>query len=204
MATEYARLVFKVDSAGLAKAQTQLDGIRKKSGGASQETEKLTREIKLLSAAAGTLAAVALKKSIVTVAQFSQEIANLSAITGAAGKDLEFYEKQARQIGATTSLSASQAAIAFKLIASAKPDLLNSAEALADVGAAARGVSDVMARVREGSGSLTLLLSDPSVWESLKRVLRGAEESRLLKRFITKSLAEEEGGEKATRPEAHK
>ncbi len=75
-------------------------------------------------------AASALKSAISLTVDFNQAIADLSAITGATGKDLAFYRDQAEQIGRTTSLSASQAAAAFKLIASAKPDLLKSAEAL--------------------------------------------------------------------------
>jgi len=65
--------------------------------------------------------------------EFSQSIADLSAITGASGKDLEFYANKAKEIGRTTSLSAAEAAEGFKLIASAKPDLLESATALAAV-----------------------------------------------------------------------
>ena len=71
--------------------------------------------------------------AVKNTAQFSQSIADLSAITGAAGKDLEFYRQQAAEIGRTTTLSASQAADAFKLIASAQPQLLKNAAALAQV-----------------------------------------------------------------------
>ena len=75
----------------------------------------------------------ALTGVISATADFNKSISNLSAITGATGKDLQFYSDQAKEIGRTTSLSASQAAEAFKLIASAKPDLLSSAASLAAV-----------------------------------------------------------------------
>lgn len=65
--------------------------------------------------------------------QFGAAIADLSAITGAAGKDLEFLRQKSLEFGATTTLSATQAAEAFKLIASAKPDLLENGAALAAV-----------------------------------------------------------------------
>ena len=65
--------------------------------------------------------------------EFTASLSELSAITGATGADLAFYEEQSKQIGATTTLSASQAVTAFKLIASAKPDLLESRDALAAV-----------------------------------------------------------------------
>ncbi|HBX60964.1 MAG TPA: phage tail tape measure protein, partial [Methylophaga sp.] len=94
-------------------------------------------KVAALGAAAG-IAAVAAAGALVSkarrdISQFGQSIADLSAITGAAGRDLAFYSEQAQEIGRTTSLSASQAVEAFKLIGSAKPDLLGSADALNQV-----------------------------------------------------------------------
>jgi len=57
----------------------------------------------------------------------------LSAITGATGKDLDFLRRKSLEFGRTTTLTASQAAEAFKLIASAKPSLLENGKALAEV-----------------------------------------------------------------------
>lgn len=68
-----------------------------------------------------------------TVVEFEQTIANLSAITGATGKDLDFLKEKAMQLGGATTLSATQVAEGFKLIGSAKPELLQDAEALAMV-----------------------------------------------------------------------
>jgi len=131
MPTEFANLVFKADSDEFVKAEGRI----KKTGKA---TTGLTSGMKKLAVAFGAAAVAAklfsaFKSGIAVTANFSQEIANLSAITGATGKDLEFFSEQAKEIGKTTSLSASQAAIAFKLIASAQPELLDSAEALAAV-----------------------------------------------------------------------
>lgn len=72
-------------------------------------------------------------QSIDTVKQFEASISDLSAITGATGKDLKFLSDKSREFGAVTTLSASQASEAFKLVASAKPDLLESGKALAQV-----------------------------------------------------------------------
>lgn len=71
--------------------------------------------------------------AIGTAQDFEAAISDLSAITGATGKDLEYLAKKSREFGASTTLSATQAAEAFKLIASAKPDLLDNAEALSKV-----------------------------------------------------------------------
>jgi len=74
-----------------------------------------------------------ISKFIQKNAEFEQSLADLSAITGAVGKDLKYYEQQAKRIGSTTTLSASQAAKAFELMGSARPELLKNKEALAAV-----------------------------------------------------------------------
>lgn len=94
-----------------------------------------------LEAAAGVASVAALaagvRASIQANRQFEKSLSDLSAITGATGDQLAYLKAQAQQIGATTSLSASEAAEAFKLIASAKPDLLESSAALNEVTRAA-------------------------------------------------------------------
>jgi TP901 family phage tail tape measure protein len=71
--------------------------------------------------------------SIKIAKDFSSSISDLSAITGATGETLEYLKDQSLEFGRVTTLTASQAATAFKLVASAKPDLLDNAEALAQV-----------------------------------------------------------------------
>ncbi len=80
---------------------------------------------------AGVVAA--LKGAFTTFKDFEKSLSNLSSITGATGKDLEFYKEQEIAIGSSTTLSASQTVEAFKLIGSAKPELLANKEALAAV-----------------------------------------------------------------------
>lgn len=75
----------------------------------------------------------AMRSVITTGRNFNASIADLSAITGATGKDLKFLEDASKEFGRTTTKSASEAAEAFKLIASAKPDLLSSVDALKQV-----------------------------------------------------------------------
>lgn len=96
---------------------------------------KLDNSLATLTRSVGNLAAVYLSLSSVTNAikttsDFSQAVANLSSITGASGKNLEYYKQQAAEIGRTTTLSASQAVEAYQLIASASPQLLKNAQAL--------------------------------------------------------------------------
>ena len=57
-------------------------------------------------------------------------------------------------------------------------------EIINDLGAAARSLNRILADVRTGRGTLGLLIADPELWEMLKRVLGGIEESRTLKYLI--------------------
>lgn len=74
-----------------------------------------------------------LRKSIKTIADFEKAIANLSAITGATGKDLDFYKEKAIEMANASTLAAKDVVEAFKLVGSAVPELLKSKEALAEV-----------------------------------------------------------------------
>ena len=89
----------------------------------------------LLGIATGVLTGI--KNGVVDIIktnkEFEKGLSSLSSITGATGKDLEFYRKEAKEIGSTTTLSASQAVDAFKLIGSARPELLKNKEALTAV-----------------------------------------------------------------------
>lgn len=67
---------------------------------------------------------------ITTTRQYGQALSDLSAITGATGSQLKQLDEAAQQMGRTTEYSASQAAEALKLMASAKPELLKTADGL--------------------------------------------------------------------------
>jgi len=118
-------------------------------------------------------ASVAIKSTISTTKDFEQSVSQLSAITGAVGEDLEFYAAQSREIGKSTTLSASQAVTAFKLIASAKPDLLSSRDALAAVTKEAVTLAE--------AASISLPEAASALGNSLNQFGAGAEEAS---RFI--------------------
>lgn len=67
--------------------------------------------------------------------KFQQSLAELQSITGVATEDLKFYSDQAKEIARDKTLSSSltETVNAFKLVGSAKPDLLQNKEALAEV-----------------------------------------------------------------------
>lgn len=138
MATDTASLILKIDSKQAKTARSELDKLARSGGKAEKATDGLGSSFGRASSAVtkltGALSVLSiglvLKDIIQTGAEFQKTISNLSAITGATGEDLQFMADSAKELGAATTLSASQVATAFKLIASAKPDLLESAEAL--------------------------------------------------------------------------
>ncbi len=65
-----------------------------------------------------------------TVVEFDQAIQDLVSITGAGGKDLEFFKNQAIGLGKEVEGGASAVIEAYKLIGSAKPELLKNSKAL--------------------------------------------------------------------------
>jgi len=79
----------------------------------------------------GAMAALGNAKRVIF--EFEQGLADLSAITGASGKDLEFLKNSAITLGETTQGGAVAVVEAYKLIASAKPELLSNVEALNSV-----------------------------------------------------------------------
>jgi TP901 family phage tail tape measure protein len=68
-----------------------------------------------------------------SIMEFDQAVADLSAITGASGEDLQFFKEQARELGIEVDGGASAVVEAYKLIGSAKPELLENAQALNEV-----------------------------------------------------------------------
>ena len=132
-----ANLLIGVKTKGAAAAEKKLKRLEKQGKDTSRSINKVGKSFSGLGAKIGLITGVAitatLVKSVKDVMDFTQAIADLSAITGATGKDLQFYADSAKEIGRTTSLSAQQAVEAFKLIGSAKPDLLSNAKALEEV-----------------------------------------------------------------------
>jgi TP901 family phage tail tape measure protein len=82
--------------------------------------------------------AAGLTKATLAAADFQKSASQLKAITGVAGRDFDFLTAKAIEFGRTTTLSATAALDAFRLIGSRRPELLQSAAALAEVTAQAR------------------------------------------------------------------
>lgn len=72
-----------------------------------------------------------------TIKEFQQSLADLSSITGATGKDLAFLKNSAIDLGQKVEGGAKSVVEAYKLIAGAKPELLDNVKALNQVTEAA-------------------------------------------------------------------
>lgn len=112
--------------------------LRQSASLAQRVQEGVTASFKKIGVAGLALFAVssvgdAFSKASKDIREFEKTISELSSITGAAGEDLEFLRQKAIEFGRTTTVSARDAAEAFKLIASAKPELLENGVALAEV-----------------------------------------------------------------------
>lgn len=78
-----------------------------------------------------------LKDSVNEFAKLEKSLKNLQAITGVSNKDLEFFSKNAEELGINVKGGAVAVVEAYKLIGSAKPELLENKEALNEVTKAA-------------------------------------------------------------------
>lgn len=111
-----------------------LKGIETGIAGSSAAFERATGRVTKWGAALVAAGATAFfVKAVRESKEFGEALSEVSAITGAFGKDLAFISAEAQRFGRTTTLSASDAAKGFQLIAAAKPDLLENARALSQV-----------------------------------------------------------------------
>lgn len=149
-------------------------GVSSAFGSAEKNIKGLSNSLKTLGAVAGVAGVGAiLKDTAATIRTFEKSISDLSAITGASGADLDRLASASKRIGQTTTLSASQAAEAFKLMASAKPDLLSNLDALEATTAASVTLAE--------AAGLELPQATAALGESLNQFGAGAQEAE---RFI--------------------
>lgn len=92
--------------------------------------------------------------------KYSQAISDLSAITGASIERMKEYSIASQELGRTTEFGAIKVADAMKLIASAKPSLLQTAGALEDVTAKSITLAQASGiELADAAKSLTLSLN---------------------------------------------
>ena len=134
----------------IKKAQKEYDTLNKKVVAADHAVDDFSKNVgnypfqnaakglKNLITAFGVTGGIAafggiLKSAYNEIKIFEQAVADLSAITGATGKDLDYLKNQAIELGKGTKGGATAVVEAYKLIASAKPELLENVQALNQV-----------------------------------------------------------------------
>jgi len=108
-------------------------------------------------------------KIIATYREFNAASKELSAVTGLVGKDLEYLEKQASKTGPAVGKSGAEMLQAYKLMASAKPELLEQKELLAETTKAAITLAQ--------AGKIDLAEATKVTAESLNQFGEGADQA---------------------------
>ena len=138
---------------------SKLGGAFKEIGGSV--TGFLLSPIGLAVAAIGGLVA-GFKRAVNVQSEFQQSLKELQSITGVTNEELEFYRQTAKDIATDRTLSTNinETVNAFKLVGSAKPELLGAKEDLAEVTKQAILLSKASGDTLESSvGSLTATLN---------------------------------------------
>ena len=99
----------KLDSSGFKEGMSKMKGLALTTAGA------ITKSIGIVGAATAALGGFAIKAGM----SFDAGMSEVSAISGAAGKDLEMLRNKAKEMGATTKFSATESAEALKYMAMA-------------------------------------------------------------------------------------
>ena len=119
------------------KIRDQMRGLGRDTNKAAKANKKLLKSFKGMgrtakTAIAGVIAAFSVREFIRRGTAFQDALADLSAITGATGKDLAKLSDETLRLARVSSTSQAEVARAIKLVASAKPELLSNLVALTD------------------------------------------------------------------------
>ena len=174
MAVDLASLAIRVESLEAKQAAGNLDRLSRSGKRAEGTMGGLSRAAKgLIGVFGGLLVARQIGRAFAEASEkakkFEASVSELSAITGLTGAKLDIISKKAAEFGRTTTLSATQAAEAFKLVASTQPQLLALPNQLAKVTEAAIVLA-------EATGS-TLPDAADTVGQSLNQFGLDAEEA---------------------------
>lgn len=131
-------------TAEVRKAKTEMTGLNAQSSGGffGKLAGGFNKYFGVITAAIASFTGVAfsVKKAVDAFNEFEQSVANLSALTGLTGDDLKFLSDRAKELsvgmtesGVRITNSATDIVEGFKLMGSARPELLENKDALAQV-----------------------------------------------------------------------
>lgn len=94
--------------------EKQLDKVSGKTKVVSTDYKNMLTKIQIASAAIGAAMAAGIGASVKVAADFEAQMSRVKAISGATGEEFEALKEKALELGASTSKSASEVAIAFE------------------------------------------------------------------------------------------
>jgi len=134
-----------------------------------KNTQNLQQDMKKLAAVAAVVLVGGFSKAVQAGSDFETSLADLSAITGATGEQLQFLKEESIRLGIDGVKSAEKVADAFKLVASANSDLLEDSKGLSKV-------TEAVILLSNASG-LELAQSATSVTQAMNQFALGADEA---------------------------
>lgn len=132
---DIATLGLEVRSDGVVVAKNRLRDFQGEAKRSETATDKLSASVKRMATSfvAGAAAAFSFRAIATVLTGFEQSMASVAAITGATGQELAALRDIAKELGATTEFSASQAADGLKFLGMAGFDAAESIQAIPDV-----------------------------------------------------------------------
>lgn len=132
---DIATLGLEVRSDGVVVAKDRLRDFQGEAKRSETATDKLSASVKRMATSfvAGAAAAFSFRAITSVLSGFEQSMASVAAITGATGQELASLRDIAKELGATTEFSASQAADGLKFLGMAGFDAAESISAIPDV-----------------------------------------------------------------------
>jgi len=115
----------------MANATRSLNPFRRRLRQTQQQSDSLTGSIKKL--VAGFIGFQAIKSAVNVGADFQTAMADVGAITGSTGKELAFLRDESLRLAKSATIDQAKVATAFKLVASAKSELLADPKGLSKV-----------------------------------------------------------------------
>lgn len=181
----------------LRKAEKQMKSFKKSSYLAKSMVNEFRSQLMGFASVGASISV--LGDSINKIMEFEKSISSLSALTGIAGKDLDYFRQQAVLLGSTTTQTASQVADAFKLIGSQQPQLLESKEALVAVTKSAitlaeASETDVPTAAKALSGALNQMGAGAEYAEEYINILAAASQKGSADIGYLNSAVEKSGG----------
>lgn len=146
MAVKDVTINFTTKDKDITRTKNKFDELNESANNSTNSVKNLEKQsttsfsnmnkslLKLGGALAGAFAIKEIAMSAInTIREYDKAIAQLSAVTGASGKELDKFKQKVIEVSKNTGKGASDIANAFQLVGSAQPELLKSADGLAAV-----------------------------------------------------------------------